>query len=80
MTTTDKVMVVDGDLAWSRMKKIIAEFDYGIGPTCGANVALCEEVALQYSGKNFVTLFLTVHGNIRAAGVVFILDIRLETK
>lgn len=53
----DEVMVVDGDLAWSRMKKIIAEFDYGIGPTCGANVALCEEVALQYSGKKFVTLF-----------------------
>ena len=53
----DEVVIVDGDLAWSRMKKFIAEFGHGIGPTCGANIVLCEEVARQYRGKNFVSLF-----------------------
>ncbi|MEB0205340.1 pyridoxal-phosphate dependent enzyme, partial [Pseudomonas sp. CCC3.1] len=53
----DEVRVVDGHAAWDRMKKFIAEYNFGIGPTCGANLMVCEDVARLESGKNIVTLF-----------------------
>lgn len=53
----DEVRLVDGSKAWARMKKFIAEENTPIGPTCGANLLICEEVAREFHNKNIVTLF-----------------------
>lgn len=53
----DEVRVVDGHDAWSRMKQFIAETHFPVGPTCGANLLICEAVGLTVKNKNIVTLF-----------------------
>ena len=53
----DDVRVVEGHAAWGRMKTFIADYDFGIGPTCGANVLVCEEIARVVKDKNIITLF-----------------------
>lgn len=53
----DEICVVDGAAAWNRMKQFIAEEDMGIGPTCGANLLMCEFYAEKLSDKNILTLF-----------------------
>ncbi|MGE8097012.1 cysteine synthase family protein [Pseudomonas fluorescens] len=53
----DEVMVVDGDDSWNRMKKFVSENDLGIGPTCGANLVICEQISRSFDNKNIVTLF-----------------------
>lgn len=53
----DEVVTVDGDRSWRRMKAFIEEEGIEIGPTCGANLLVCENVARGVSDKVFVTLF-----------------------
>lgn len=53
----DDVMVVGGDKSWNRMKQFIAEAEIGIGPTCGANLLVCEQISRLYANKNIITLF-----------------------
>ncbi|MFC6339300.1 pyridoxal-phosphate dependent enzyme [Pseudomonas sp. CCM 7891] len=53
----DDVMVVDDGESWGRMKRFIAECDLGIGPTCGANLVVCEQISKLFDNKNIVTLF-----------------------
>ena len=53
----DEVMVVAGDAAWERMRAFIAEGEFGIGPTCGANLMVCEHIARLNQGKIIVTVF-----------------------
>lgn len=53
----DDVVVVDGDAAWNRMRSFVSESGYGVGPTCGANLLVCEKIARETSGLNMLTLF-----------------------
>ena len=53
----DEVRVVDGSKSWLRMKRFIDEEKIPIGPTCGANLLVCDEVVREFQGKNIVTLF-----------------------
>lgn len=53
----DEVVTVDGDRSWRRMKSFIEDEKLEIGPTCGANLLVCESVARTVSDKVFVTLF-----------------------
>ncbi|PMV22287.1 MULTISPECIES: cysteine synthase family protein [unclassified Pseudomonas] len=53
----DEVRVVDGNEAWVRMKQFIEHERVPVGPTCGANLLVCEEVALTHQKKNIVTVF-----------------------
>ncbi|MGY2289663.1 cysteine synthase family protein [Pseudomonas sp. SDO528_S397] len=53
----DEVRVVDGHDAWARMKRFIAETNFPIGPTCGANLMVCDAISLAVKNKNIVTLF-----------------------
>lgn len=53
----DEIRVVDGPASWARMKRFIAEERLAVGPTCGANILICEEIAAAFSNKNIVTLF-----------------------
>ena len=53
----DEVMVVDGHDSWNRMKKFVSEDGFGIGPTCGANLVICERMSRSFCNKNIVTLF-----------------------
>lgn len=53
----DKVVLVEGNRSWDRMKQFIDKEGLGIGPTCGGNLLICEELATQVTGKNIVTLF-----------------------
>jgi cysteine synthase A len=52
----DDVMVVSGSESWSRMKKFIEEDDLGIGPTCGANLIVCDQVSRNFYNKNIITV------------------------
>lgn len=53
----DEVRVVNGSDAWARMKKFVREEKISIGPTCGANLLICEELAKKFYEKNIITLF-----------------------
>lgn len=53
----DEVVVVSGEKSWERMKKFIEVERLGIGPTCGANLYVCEEISKVVTGKTIVTLF-----------------------
>ncbi|UXY53183.1 cysteine synthase family protein [Pseudomonas tohonis] len=53
----DEVVVVDGAYSWNRMKKFIEEEQLGVGPTCGANLYVCEQLSRAVTGKTIVTLF-----------------------
>lgn len=53
----DEVVVVEGDAAWDRMRLFISENEYAIGPTCGANLLVCEHIASMTKGLNILTLF-----------------------
>ena len=53
----DEVVVVDGDEAWEQMRLFVSKNEYGIGPTCGANLLVCEKIAAMQRGLNIVTLF-----------------------
>jgi cysteine synthase A len=53
----DEVRVIDGTDSWARMKQFIAEEKIPIGPTCGANLLVCEEIARDLHNKNIITLF-----------------------
>lgn len=53
----DEVVVVDGEDSWKRMKTFIHDENLGIGPTCGANLLVCEKLSSRVSGKTIVTLF-----------------------
>ncbi len=53
----DEVVVVDGTHSWNRMKQFIEEEQLGIGPTCGANLYVCEQLSRDITGKTIVTLF-----------------------
>ena len=53
----DEVIVVEGDAAWERMRRFVSEDDFGVGPTCGANLMVCEHIARLNSDKNILTLF-----------------------
>lgn len=53
----DDVVVVAGDAAWDRMKAFVVEDEFDIGPTCGANLIVCEHLAQLNQGKNIVTVF-----------------------
>lgn len=52
----DEVVVVDGAYSWNRMKKFIEEEQLGVGPTCGANLYVCEQLSRAVTGKTIVTL------------------------
>lgn len=53
----DEVVTVDGENSWGRMKKFIEDEQLGIGPTCGANLLVCEQLSQKVSGKTIITLF-----------------------
>lgn len=53
----DEVRLVEGRDAWARMKKFIQDEEVPIGPTCGANLIICDEISTAFSNKNVVTLF-----------------------
>ncbi len=53
----DEVYTVEGDEAWKRMKTFILSDDLGIGPTCGANLLVCERMLQKVHNKVFITLF-----------------------
>ena len=53
----DEVVVVKGDAAWDRMRLFVSEDEYAIGPACGANLLVCEQIASMESGLNILTLF-----------------------
>jgi cysteine synthase A len=53
----DEVRVIEGSDAWARMKLFIDEEKIPIGPTCGANLLVCDEFARTFHKKNIVTLF-----------------------
>lgn len=53
----DEIRIIDGPASWARMKQFIAEERLSIGPTCGANLLICEKLATEFSNKNIVTLF-----------------------
>jgi cysteine synthase A len=53
----DEVRVIKGSDAWARMKLFIDEEKIPIGPTCGANLLVCDEFARTFHKKNIVTLF-----------------------
>jgi len=53
----DEVRLVDGPKSWRRMKQFIADFGIQIGPTCGANLLVCDEIIREFHNKNIVTLF-----------------------
>lgn len=53
----DEVVVVKGDAAWDRIRLFVSEDEYAIGPTCGANLLVCEQIASMESGLNILTLF-----------------------
>ncbi|SDS98546.1 cysteine synthase A [Pseudomonas cedrina] len=53
----DEVRIINGADAWARMKKFINEENIPIGPTCGANILICEALAKEVYNKNIITLF-----------------------
>jgi cysteine synthase len=53
----DQITTVDGNVAWERMKKFIDSDNIGIGPTCGANLLVCESLINEVNDKIIVTLF-----------------------
>lgn len=53
----DEVRLIDGFDAWARMKVFIEQEKIPIGPTCGANLLICDEIVRTFSRKNIVTLF-----------------------
>lgn len=53
----DEVVTVDGAQSWDRMKQFIETEQLGIGPTCGANLYVCEQLSRDFTGKTIVTLF-----------------------
>ncbi|WP_273825904.1 cysteine synthase family protein [Pseudomonas asplenii] len=53
----DEVRLANGAASWGRMKQFILESGLQIGPTCGSNLLICEEIGRQVSNKNIVTLF-----------------------
>lgn len=53
----DEVRVIEGSDAWARMKLFIDEEKIPIGPTCGANLLVCDEFSRAFHKKNIVTLF-----------------------
>ncbi|WP_016597917.1 cysteine synthase family protein, partial [Yersinia pestis] len=53
----DEVRVVNGKAAWERMKSFIEKERLGIGPTCGANLLITEDIMQEVNGKVIVTLF-----------------------
>lgn len=53
----DEIRVVEGDESWARMKQFIQDEKLPIGPTCGANLIVCDEISRAFSDKNVVTLF-----------------------
>lgn len=53
----DEISVIDGADAWPRMKQFIESEKLPIGPTCGANLLMCDEIVKRFQNKNIVTLF-----------------------
>lgn len=53
----DEIRVVEGSVAWARMKQFIQDENIPIGPTCGANLMICDEISRMFRNKNVVTLF-----------------------
>ncbi|MCI4186562.1 cysteine synthase family protein [Dickeya dianthicola] len=53
----DEIKVVDGNSAWKRMKSFIECEGLGIGPTCGSNLMISEELMNNVTNKVIVTLF-----------------------
>ncbi|UEH06621.1 cysteine synthase family protein [Pseudomonas sp. HN8-3] len=53
----DEIRVIDDVDAWARMKHFIASEKIPIGPTCGANLLMCDEIVQAHKRKNIVTLF-----------------------
>ncbi|KRP67722.1 cysteine synthase family protein [Pseudomonas orientalis] len=53
----DEISVIDGADAWPRMKQFIESEKLPIGPTCGANLLMCDEIVKLFQNKNIVTLF-----------------------
>lgn len=56
-SVVDDIVIVNGEKSWSRMKQFIVEEKLGIGPTCGANLLVCEELCRMLQGKVVITLF-----------------------
>lgn len=57
LSLIDEIKIVDGDLAWERMKSFIETEGLGIGPTCGSNIMISEKLMLEVKDKVIVTLF-----------------------
>ena len=53
----DTITTVQGHDAWNRMKDFIENDQIGIGPTCGANLLVCESLMDNVSDKTIITLF-----------------------
>ncbi|CAI3108568.1 Cysteine synthase [Acinetobacter oleivorans] len=53
----DTITTVNGHEAWNRMKSFIESDQVGIGPTCGANLLVCESLMDNINNKTIVTLF-----------------------
>jgi cysteine synthase A len=53
----DEVRVIDGSDAWSRMKHFIRAERLSVGPTCGANLLMCDELVRTLKNKTIVTVF-----------------------
>lgn len=52
-----EVRLVDGARSWQRMKQFIVDSGIQIGPTCGANLLVCDEIIRECNNQNIVTLF-----------------------
>ncbi|ACS85953.1 cysteine synthase family protein [Musicola paradisiaca] len=53
----DEIKVVNGELAWERMRAFIDSNGLGIGPTCGSNIVMSESLMEDIHNKIIVTLF-----------------------
>lgn len=57
LTLIDEIKIVDGNAAWQKMKSFIDCEGLGIGPTCGSNLLMSEELMQKVKGKVIITLF-----------------------
>ncbi|EKN3345842.1 cysteine synthase family protein [Yersinia ruckeri] len=53
----DEVVTVNGNQSWKKMKEYNESEKMNIGPTCGANLVICEKLVEKVENKTIITLF-----------------------